>query len=126
MSHITTLQKEIKRPVPVLKKDTLRKLCERWNILPSELLTLNPKLEAFPKGYITGMEEVLIPWEPILLPSSFGELRHIGKYFAVPKTEEEARAIWNGRNLSALSHAPPSGGDPHFMDISKPTLIKMM
>jgi len=107
MEHISVLTTTVSREVPVKDKDTIRKLTDRWCILEADLLSYNPELHSFKKNVITGVSTVRIPWDPILLPATFGSLQHIGKYFAVPKTEDEARAIWNGRSLSTKSQTPP-------------------
>jgi len=117
--HISTLSTKLTRTVPLKKHDTIHKLVARWGVLESQLLELNPSLARFAKGYIRDITDVIIPWEPILLPSSYGELRHIGKYFAVPKTEEIARAIWNGKSLSEKSLTPPPVFLPYLPEMLK-------
>jgi len=117
-AHIKSLREDIMRKVPVHKKDTVAKICARHDILPSELIKYNPMLQGH-QGWIKGIEEVTIRWDPILLPAAFGELKHIARYFAVPKNEEEARAIWNGRRLSLSSKVPPNVFLPYLPDLLK-------
>ena len=115
--HIMSLREEILRTVPVMKKDTVRRLADRYNVTEAEIFTSNPSLHNFGKGRITGVPEISIPWQPMLLPAKFGDLRWIGRYFAVPKNETEARAIWNGRTLGTICKAPPPVFLPYLPDI---------
>jgi len=43
----------------------------------------------------------------VILPTPFNKLKHIAYYFAVPKKENVARAVWNGRTLSRSCRLPP-------------------
>ena len=120
-NHIDSLRKPLVRTVSVDRKDNIIKIAERYGVTVSQLSSENPDLIDWvtnPRRTLKATE-IKIPWLPILIQSSFKELSHIGKYFAVEKTEDVARAIWNGRSLGKKCKAPPPVFLPYLPDVLK-------
>lgn len=65
--------------------------------------------------------EALERWG-VLEPTEYRLLKHIAYYFAVPKNEEVARAVWNGRTLSRSCRFPPPPVNLPFL----PDLIRRL
>jgi len=62
----------------------------------------------------------------VLLPTDYHLLKHIAYYFAIPKNEEVARAVWNGRTLSRSCRVPPPSVNlPFLPDLLRRLLIMM-
>ena len=53
----------------------------------------------------------------LLVKIAYDEGKHFAYYFAVPKGENMARAIWNGRTLSRTCRAPPAVNLPFLPDL---------
>ena len=56
---------------------------------------------------------------------AYAKGKHYAYYFAVPKGEDAARAIWNGRSLSRSCRAPPNVNLPYMPEIIKRLLVMM-
>jgi hypothetical protein len=54
---------------------------------------------------------------PILAEICVGEVLGVSTYFAVPKSEDEARAIFNGRHFSLGCNAPPTTNLPDITSL---------
>jgi len=53
----------------------------------------------------------------MLVPCAFPRLKHIARYFAVPKNDIAARAIWNGKFLTEHTRKAPPVNLPTMPDI---------
>jgi len=53
----------------------------------------------------------------ILLKWNAHAMKFFGSYFAVPKSESHARAIWNGKKLSSFCRPPPPVNLPYLPDL---------
>ena len=62
----------------------------------------------------------------VILPTPFHKLKHIAYYFAVPKKENVARAVWNGRTLSHSCRVPPPPVNLPFLPDLIRRIIKTM
>ena len=120
-SHIHSLRVPLVRTVKIKKGDNMIKVAARYSVTVAQLGELNPELIEFVKHTSRTFKvvELKVPWEPILIKSSLQELSHIGKYFGVEKTEEVARAIWNGRSLGKKCKAPHPVFLPYLPEILK-------
>lgn len=62
----------------------------------------------------------------VILPTPFHRLKHIAYYFAVPKKDNTARAVWNGRTLSrSCRYAPPPVNLPFLPELIR-KIIRLM
>ena len=120
-NHIDSLRVPLVRTVKIQKKDNMVKMAARYSVTLAQLSELNPELIEYVKNPSRTFKvvELKIPWEPILIKSSLKELSHIGKYFGVEKTEEVARAIWNGRSLGRKCKSPPPVFLPYLPEVLK-------
>ena len=57
---------------------------------------------------------------------AYADGKHYAYYFAVPKGEDAARAIWNGRSLSRSCRAPPNVNLPYMPEIINRLLVMMV
>jgi len=109
-----------RREIPVRVDDTLHKILSRYQVYDltaKDIIENNPDVDFTAPKLSAIRQKIWIPWPPILVQVTMGELKHIAKYFAVPKDLELARAIFNGRSLGRKCIAPMPVNLPYLPDL---------
>jgi len=88
--------------------------------IPEDYFDLDHSTQRFLKRYtsrkwlkhLNDLEEA-----SMLISVAYRHLHHVAYYFAVPKNETKARAIWNGRELTKRTPTAPPVNLPQMSDI---------
>ena len=108
-------------------KERLKKCLEVHFVLPGLVLITEPLPDNFfGVGFNMGKRHTAAKWAEhlrklkrwaVLIDVKYDKLLHVAYYFAVPKKEDVARAIWNGKFLSSFSPASPPVNLPFLPDL---------